>query len=182
MMDKGYEMKKISRLIILILAVSETILTGCASTNEVTFRDNTYFIDFAADELNKGYVEFYIDNSSEFEVAFLSKYIEKSLGDKISRDEMVIGVIGKYDKGTKVRIAEKPGSYTYFVRKGRAVSSVRVYVVEGMSTPVRVNIKNLLEEEIFDRIVKFYEIDVIPEKPIPLKPSIPEKIAKTTSN
>jgi hypothetical protein len=182
MREKGYEMKKISRLIISILAVSEIILAGCASTNEITFRDNTYFIDIAADELNKGYVEFYIDNSSEFRIAFLSKYIEKSIGDKISRDEMVIGVIGKYDKGTKVRIAEKPGSYTYFVRKGKAVSSVRVYVVEGMSTPVKVNIKNLFIEEIVDQIVKFYEIDVIPEKPIPLNPSIPVKIAKTTGN
>jgi hypothetical protein len=182
MREKGYEMKKNSRLIILILAVSGIILAGCASINEVTFRDNTYFIDFAADEFNKGYVEFYIDNSSEFEVASLSKYIEKSLGDKISSDEMVLGVIGEYDKGTKFRIAEKPGSYTYFVRKGGAVSSVRVYVVEGMSTPVRVNIKNLLEEVILNQIVKFYEIDVIPEETIPLKPSIPEKIAKATSN
>ena len=172
----------LSRLIILISAVSGVFLAGCASIFELSFKDNTYFNDFAADEYNKGYVEFYVGDSSELRIAVLSKCIEKSFDNKILWDEIIIGLLGEYNRDTKVRIAEKPGSYTYIVKKGGSVSTVRVSVTEGMLTPVRVDMKNLFVEEIAGRIVKFFEINVIPGQPIPFTPRPAEHLAKKAGN
>ncbi len=164
--------RTVSTLIAFVFVVVAS-LSGCANIRLVSFRDNTYFNDFTDNEDRKGYVEFYVGDSSDLMIAEVYKLIEKSPGG----NKRLLGLLGQYDRRTKVFITDKPGDYTYLVKKETSVSTVNVRVFEGMLTRARVNIKKLCQEEVRNRrgkkvLVDFFDINVTPEAPIPFKSKI----------
>jgi hypothetical protein len=164
--------RTVSTLIVLVF-VAVASLAGCANVRLVSFRDNTYFNDFTDKKDRKGYIEFYVEDSSDLMIAEVYKLIEKSPGG----NKRLLGRLGQYDRGTEVFITDKPGDYTYLVKKGTSVSTVNVRVFEGMLTRARVNIKKLCQEEVRNRrgekvLVDFFDINVITEPPVSFESKI----------
>jgi len=169
--------KTVSTLIALVFVIVVS-LSGCVNIHLVSFKDNAYFNDLTDNGDRKGYVEFYIGDSSDLMIAKVYKLVEKSPGGNIwSGDRRLLGLLGQYNRATKIFVTEKPGTYTYLVKKETSVSTVNVIVHEGMLTRARVIINTLCEEEVRNRggekvLIEFFDINVTTEPPIPFKSKV----------
>jgi hypothetical protein len=171
--SKIFKMNRTVSVLIVLSLVICAFLSGCANVHLVPFKDNTYINDFTDSEDRKGYVEFYVGGSSDFMIARVFKLIKKSSGG----NKRLLGLIGQYNRQTKIFIIEKPGTYTYLVKKETSMSTVNVRVVEGMLTRARVNIEEICQEKVRNRrgekvLVDFFDIHVTPEPPVPFTKKI----------
>jgi uncharacterized protein YqgV (UPF0045/DUF77 family) len=119
---------------------------GCATV--ITY-------DQLPDNVPKGYVEFYSGSESkwgfrEMEVWKGSRRIAEASG-----------------KGLKRRIARRPGMHTFQVRLGTAREEVKVKVIEGMITPVRVIIIPGRVEFSGIMRIDYFNMSLGVERPIP---------------
>jgi|GEM_PF-5718594 len=122
----------------LLLAIS-----GCASTR---------VIDRVPRGQAKGYVEFYVP-PGKTSVAMPRIYRLEG-GHEVS-----LGQTGYLVKGKKsaLRVAEKPGYYSYAIRAGSFHKDIRVKVLDGHVTPVRIAFEDYESRYIGD-IEKGYDL------------------------
>lgn len=127
-------MKRIPAVALLFMMVLITsLIAGCAA-----FQADVRTFDTLPDNIPKGYVEFYSDESED------AIKLNKNIGGGTWTVYQYEDGIGKeiegmvWDWRTKRRIAVRPGRHTFMVKFGSANPKVTVEVNEGMLIPVRV--------------------------------------------
>ena len=149
------------------ILIGVTFICGC--TNK-----NPRILDFRDNSKESGFVEFHLAFENKPKDPFFTKFLiykYNERGDKLFTESIDSGI----------RIIEKPGRHTYFVRMKGSVESEKVVVdvVDKMTTLVTINVYfGILESttkwDLFgpsdiERTKQYYYIEVSISENIPIK-------------
>jgi hypothetical protein len=145
-------MKKIKLIYLLTCLIFILILAGCASVK---------VIDRIPNGTPKGYVEVYYDQS-EGGVGYRASVYSIVNGKEIYEGQTSIWDINSNKVG--LRLAKRPGTYTFSVRLFEWNYTYSIKIEEGMITPIKITYLIVNKESQLSSL----NTDVHPEKPVPI--------------
>jgi len=67
------------------------------------------------------------------------------------------------------KVACRPGQHTFIVKLGTAAKKIKVDVIEGMITPVRIRITDISRKVLGKYVTTYFNLPVLVEAPVPVK-------------